>query len=124
MVWTDTLRWIIFVPVAWLLSHLSLLVTGQIGLFIEYLNKDRARAAIPTIIGIIGVVGYFFYGFVFVVVGGLLAPTHKLLVVVVLAAFYSLEAWRRCVRFAAITNWAYGNAVATIVGAITVVFTF
>jgi|SRR6266850_1679188 len=111
------LRWLAVIPSAWLASLACILASGKVGALAERLAGEVIGGALHRMLTVIA---YFFYGFLFVAVGGWVAPSHNMVVVVLFTVFSIIEAWRRCFIFGHFTKFAYLNGAAAALGALTV----
>lgn len=116
----NIIRWLAVIPAVWLMRALAMLPFMPVAVAAERLGP-RIGYILHMAITLFA---YFFYGAVLVLVAGWVAPSHKNVVVVVVAVFSIIEAWRRCYIFSHFTKAAYLNAAATALGSITAVSNF
>ncbi len=116
----NIIRWLAVIPAVLLARGLAMKPLMPVVLAAERLGPRIGYILHMTI----SVIAYFIYGAVLVLVGGWVAPSHKNVVVVIVAVFSIIEAWRRCYIFSHFTKAAYLNAVATALGSITVALIF
>jgi len=116
----NIIRWLAVIPAVWLASVFALLPLLPVALAAERFIPHIGHILRITIT----VVAYFIYGGVLVLVGGWVAPSHKGVVVIVVAIYSIIEAWRRCFIYSHFAKIAYWNAAATALGSITVASNF
>ena len=116
----NIIRWLAVIPAVWLASMFTLFSLLQIALAAE-----RFIPRIGHIVRImITVAAYFFYGGVLVSVGGWVAPSHKTVVVIILAIYSIIEAWRRCFIYSHFGKIAYWNCSSHVLGSFTAALIF